>query len=117
LTKLEFLGLGGNQIRGPLLSQVKIVVDYRLSILYGNMMTGTIPTWLGSLSNLTWLSMSNNNLQGPIPDELGSLSMLKLLGFEGCNGLNGIILNAFSTLTNLERISLSYNQLEGPIPE
>ena len=39
-------------------------------------MSGEIPAELGSLSNLTELSLSDNELSGEIPAELGSLSNL-----------------------------------------
>ena len=57
-----------------------------------NGLEGTIPTELGSLVNLEWLSLSVNLLHGPIPVELGDL-------------------------VNLERLYLSHNHLRDPIPE
>ena len=53
-------------------------------------MTG-IPSELGSLANLEWLILLNNQLTGEIPKELGNLA-------------------------NLERLYLSENQLTGCIP-
>ncbi len=43
---------------------------------YENQLTGTIPTALGKLSELTILSLSKNQLTGTIPPELGNLSNL-----------------------------------------
>ena len=40
-------------------------------------MTGEIPTELGNLSNLTTLSLNENQLTGEIPTELGNLSTCK----------------------------------------
>ena len=40
-------------------------------------MTGEIPTELGSLANLRWLDLRNNQLTGEIPTELGSLANLQ----------------------------------------
>jgi Leucine-rich repeat (LRR) protein len=44
-----------------------------------NNLTGTIPTELGNLSNLTRLYLSSNELTGTIPTELGNLSNLTTL--------------------------------------
>ena len=53
---------------------------------------GGIPPQLGSLSDLEYMNISNNNLNGSVPSSLGS--MLSLIS-----------------------INLSNNNLEGPLPE
>ena len=45
--------------------------------LYNNQLTGEIPTELGSLANLEWLVLGGNQLTGEIPTELGSLANLR----------------------------------------
>ena len=50
----------------------------------------SIPVQLGSLSNLTQLSLIKNQLSGSIPVELGNLSNLTYLGL-GWNELSGSI--------------------------
>ena len=42
-------------------------------------LTGPIPAWLGSLTNLTSLDLSRNQLTGPIPAWLGNLADLSFL--------------------------------------
>ena len=54
-------------------------------------MTGSIPSGLGNLSNLTYLSLEWNELSGSIPAELGNL-------------------------TSLTWLTLWVNQLSGPVP-
>jgi Leucine-rich repeat (LRR) protein len=46
--------------------------------LWFNDLTGTIPTELGNLSNLTTLYLYDNELTGSIPTELGNLSNLTI---------------------------------------
>ena len=41
-----------------------------------NDLTGTIPTELGALTSLQWLTLDKNQLTGTIPTELGSLTSL-----------------------------------------
>jgi hypothetical protein len=54
--------------------------------------TGSIPTEIGSLTNLRKVSLSKNSLTGTIPTELGYLS-------------------------GLEDINLGQNPLEGSVPQ
>ena len=76
---------------------------------------GTIPSELGSLANLTRLSLWNNFLTGGIPKELGSLANLTLLLLHG-NQLTGEIPPELGSLSNLTELVLFSNQLTGEIP-
>ena len=78
-------------------------------------MTGSIPSELGSLSNLTVLSLWGNSLRGGIPPELGNLANLGVLDLAE-NQLTGSIPAELGNLTNLELLSLAENQLTGSIP-
>ena len=51
--------------------------------LYGNQLSGTIPSELGNLANLRWLYLPSNQLSGTIPSELGNLANLTLLWLSG----------------------------------
>ena len=66
-------------------------------------MTGEIPPELGSLSNLTELSLDNNQLTGEIPPELGRLSNLTGLSLWG-NQLTGEIPPELGGLSNLTEL-------------
>ena len=59
--------------------------------LNGNRLTGPIPAWLGDLTSLATLSLSQNPMGGAIPPELGNLR-------------------------NLVRLHLNDNQLTGEPP-
>ena len=50
----------------------------RLS-LSRSQLSGSIPSELGQLTNLTWLDLSESQLSGSIPSELGQLTNLILL--------------------------------------
>ena len=66
-------------------------------------MTGSIPTQLGSLSNLTSLAVSGNQLTGTIPTELGNLSNLTFLYLHQ-NQLTGTIPTELADLSNLTEV-------------
>ncbi len=79
-------------------------------------MSGEIPPELGSLSNLAYLYLSDNELSGEIPAELGSLSNLVLLALS-FNALSGEIPTWLGSLSNLTRLGLGGNyQLSGCVP-
>ena len=71
----------------------------RLSF-WQNQLTGTIPSELGNLTNLTYLHFGANSLSGSIPKELGNLT--KLTGiYLFSNALTGAIPQEWSDITNV----------------
>jgi hypothetical protein len=81
----------------------------------GNDLTGSIPTELGNLSNLTVLDLHGNELTGSIPSELGNLSNLTTL-YLSINSLTGSIPPELGNLSNLKYLYMDSNQLCGEIP-
>jgi hypothetical protein len=81
-----------------------------------NTLTGTIPTEVGRLYNLSSLSLSFNNLQGTVPTSFAALVNLGMLSFV----LLKLVLNLTivdphrnDLLLCLETLDLSYNNLTG----
>ena len=103
ITSWEGVALGGNPRR---------VTALRLASMG---LTGSIPSQLGSLSNLTILNLYGNGLTGTIPPELGSVSSLKRL-YLNANQLTGTIPPGLATLPTLNVLSLGGNDLTGTIP-
>ena len=84
--------------------------------LYRNRLSGSIPSDLGSLSNLQSLNLIyNHGLSGEIPSELSSLNNLQRMDLSG-NSLSGEIPSELSNLNNLQRMDLRDNDLSGTIP-
>ena len=83
--------------------------------LSNNKLSGEIPTEFGNLANLRMLSLSDNQLAGEIQRELGNLSNIELLSFSN-NQLTGEIPAELGNLANLQTLWLSGNQLTGEIP-
>ena len=69
--------------------------------LHDNQLSGTIPSELGNLANLTALWLNNNQLSGTIPSELGNLANLNHLTFNN-NQLSGAIPSELGNLANLD---------------
>ena len=99
---------------GRRVTEIRIIGSKR-STLQSEYPTGSIPSNLGSLTELTVLDLSAGHLSGPIPPELGQLSRLTHL-YLGNNQLSGPIPPELGQLSQLTHLSLSVNQLSGPIP-
>ncbi|KAM3705093.1 hypothetical protein ACJW31_03G054200 [Castanea mollissima] len=76
---------------------------------------GTIPMGIGNLSNLTRLSLENNELVGLIPTTIRGMNGLQGL-FLQHNKLQGSIPDGICQLRNLVELFLNHNKLFGPIP-
>jgi uncharacterized protein YjbI with pentapeptide repeats len=81
-----------------------------------NDLTGSIPPEIGNLTNLTYLDLRGNDFTGSIPPEIGNLTNLTSLWLNN-NELTGSIPPEIGNLTNLTWLYLDENQLTGEIPE
>jgi Leucine-rich repeat (LRR) protein len=77
-------------------------------------LTGSVPTELGLLTELTDLQLGHNALHGPIPTELGR-SKLRRLGLE-FNALQGTLPSELGRLSELTVVALQANELTGSVP-
>ena len=110
------LSLAERGLTGTIPSELGDLSSLEWLSLLGNQLSGYIPPELGDLSYLTGLHLSGNQLSSAIPAELGSLSNLRGLYLDG-NQLSGTIPAELGSLSNLGELYLSGNQLSGCIPE
>jgi Leucine-rich repeat (LRR) protein len=109
------LSLDWNKLTGTIPSQLGNLTNLTELDLGRNSLTGTIPSQLGNLTNLEFLYLNSNGLTGTIPSQLGNLTNLEILYLSG-NELTGTIPSQLGNLTNLESLYLSLNSLTGSIP-
>ena len=114
LTRLEELNLWGNEMGGtiPNLSGLR---SLKLLKVQYNSLTGSIPTWFGSMNSLGGLYLHRNDLTGSIPRELGQLTRLRRLWLDR-NELTGSIPPELGNMSNLGTLNLHTNRLSGSIP-
>ena len=117
VSKLAFHGELHGRIPPTLgdLEMLKVLALGRQSAAIGQGLSGQIPSELGNLTQLEWLSLADNRLSGTIPPELGNLVNLRNL-YLSYNRLTGRIPPEFGNLTKLEFLSLAANPLSGDIP-
>jgi len=82
---------------------------------FNNNLTGTIPSEIGNLTSLKFLSFERNSLSGTISNISSIGSSLEFLNFTD-NDLTGTIPSSLSNLTSLEHLYFSHNQFSGNIP-
>jgi len=79
-------------------------------------LVGSIPSELGSCTNLVTLRLHCNALSGSLPDSLSRLQRLTLLQL-GYNLFDAPFPTVLTTLASLAYLSIMYNGFSGPIPE
>ncbi|CAB9505032.1 serine threonine-protein kinase BRI1-like [Seminavis robusta] len=115
MSSLTYLFLADNGfLPGPIPSWIGGLDLEELS-LKSNLRTGTIPSFLGGLSNLVLLDLDNNFLEGEIPESLGLLNDLQVLLLNR-NNLISTIPNSLARLRELRVLYLEGNtELTGDI--
>ena len=109
------LDLGMHGLTGSMPSEIGCLTNLTYMWLGMNQLTGEIPIEIGNLMNLEQLNLYGNDLTGSIPSEIGNLINLTMLDLS-VNQFTGGIPSEIGNLTNLTTFNLSYNQLTGEIP-
>ena len=109
------LELKENNLTGEIPSFLGSLTELRSLYLYDNQIIGGIPTELGNLSQLRYLYIGGNQITGSIPAEIGALSQLQYLHIGGTQ-ITGSIPAEIGTLSQLQYLYMVYNQLTGTIP-
>ena len=109
------LRLDNNQLSGTIPTQIGNLTQLTELRLDSNQLSGLMPPQIGNLTRLTRLFLDSNQLRGPIPSQLGDLDRLDILRL-GQNRLSGSIPPELGELLNLRVLFLPENQLSGSIP-
>ncbi|RVW43627.1 putative LRR receptor-like serine/threonine-protein kinase [Vitis vinifera] len=101
--------------RGVIVEEFKAFTYLMVLKLDKNYFTGPLPSFIGNLSQLTYLSVSHNALSGTIPKELGNLKELLMLSI-GSNNFSGTLPPEIGNLVKLQQIYIDSSGVSGEIP-
>lgn len=116
LTNLKNLDLAYNLLSGSIPSWLGNLSALNYLYLQGNDYTGSIPASLGDLSNLVFLILNDNQLTGNIPASFINLQELGILQL-GNNQLSGSIPSFISDMSSLDQVRFYNNNLSGLVPD
>ncbi|CAM0902819.1 unnamed protein product [Alopecurus aequalis] len=116
LTALTNLDVSQNYLTGPLPSFIGELINMQYMSFGINALSGPVPKELGNLTKLVSLSISSNNFSGPLPSELGNLANLQQLYIDSA-GLTGPLPSSLSKLTKIQKLWASDNDFTGKIPD
>ena len=86
-----------------------------LDLAYNNL-TGTLPSEIGDLEHLEFLSFWENSISGILPTEIGNLTELRVVSFER-NNFTGELPDSFKNLSKLNGFWVYGNKFSGAVPE
>mmetsp|Transcript_8036 Transcript_8036/g.17942 ORF Transcript_8036/g.17942 Transcript_8036/m.17942 type:complete len:515 (-) Transcript_8036:136-1680(-) len=115
---LKYVYLGATSLNGDLSTFIgdgSQFAELQELWLDGNDITGPIPTQLGGITTLKSLSLTSNELDGQIPSELAALTNMAQMFFYR-NKLTGAIPTEIASLTKLETFMVHENDLTGAMP-
>jgi len=110
------IDLEENNLTGTIPTSIGDLDSLNFLSLEDNKLTGTIPAEIGTLNSLKELYLSNNQLTGTIPAEMENLSKLEILYLRN-NNLDGVIPSGINQLNKLTKLSLRNNQFSGNLPD
>ena len=112
LTMLQVLNVGNNNINGTLPSEIGLLFNHlKLIDAESNSLTGTLPTWLVDLGELSTLALPSNQFTGTLPAEFGNFTKLEVLDLSN-NKLSGTL----PPLSQLYDLRLGKNSFSGTAP-
>ncbi|XP_073307810.1 receptor-like protein kinase HSL1 [Primulina huaijiensis] len=109
------LDLSSSNLSGTFPSIICRIKNLSFISLYDNFINSTLPDDLATCHSLEHLDLAQNYLTGALPSKLADLTNLKYLDLTG-NNFSGSIPESFGTFQKLEVLSLVENLMEGTIP-
>jgi Leucine-rich repeat (LRR) protein len=114
--KLSSIDFSFNSLGGSIPSAIGNVLSLRFLSLSRNAIGGNIPSELFLLHNISGILLDDNEFTGAIPSEIGFAVKLQNLYLDN-NALTGMIPSSVASLTELVDFNLDNNKLTGTIPQ
>ncbi|OEL22283.1 Protein STRUBBELIG-RECEPTOR FAMILY 3 [Dichanthelium oligosanthes] len=111
-TSIIIINLSNNKIGGTIPEDLPSTLQQLF--LSANQLTGSIPSSLSKLKNLSAMSVNINNLNGDLPDAFDSLN--GLVNFDiSSNNFTGVLPPSMKSLASLTTLHMQENQLSGTL--
>ncbi len=115
--KITQLNLSGFGLNGQLPSDIGTLTDLtRLTISSNPGLTGPLPSTIGNLANLDALLAVTTGLQGPLPKEMGNLKKITNLQLNN-NNIDGKIPEEWGGMEALKNFGMFNTKISGPLPK
>ncbi|GKY92564.1 hypothetical protein MPSEU_000226600 [Mayamaea pseudoterrestris] len=116
VANLQYLRLSTNKLYGTIHNDIWLSWQHLEALqLYGNMLTGILPSAIGLMKNLEVLGIESNQFRGNLPTEMGE--MVGLFMFMGQNNLlTGRLPTQLGRMSSVVIFNLANNELTGQIP-
>ncbi|XP_021800209.1 probable LRR receptor-like serine/threonine-protein kinase At4g36180 isoform X3 [Prunus avium] len=115
-SNISLLYLRDNLFSGPIPHNIgQVMPNLKYLDISTNSLSGSIPLFLGNLSQLQFILISNNLLSGEIPYFWNNMPSLVCINLSN-NSLSGEIPHFWNNMPSLGCIDLSSNSLSGTIP-
>ncbi|RCV22052.1 hypothetical protein SETIT_4G189100v2 [Setaria italica] len=111
-TSIITIDLSNNNIGGTIPEDLPVTLQSLF--LSANQLTGSIPSSLSKIKNLTAMSVNGNHLNGDLPDAFDSLSRLVNLDISS-NNMTGVLPSSMKSLASLTTLHMQDNQLSGTL--
>nr|CAB3468636.1 unnamed protein product [Digitaria exilis] len=111
-TSIITIDLSNNNIGGAIPEDLPVTLQS--FFLSANQLTGSIPSSLSKLENLTAMSVNGNHLNGDLPDAFDSLNRLVNLDISS-NNMTGVLPSSMKSLASLTTLHMQDNQLSGTL--
>ena len=117
LTSLQYLYMDSGDWEGTLTDFIGTGFSAMKEMWIDNnpLITGTIPTQIGLLTEIVSLSFTESAIDGPIPTEMGNLNKLERLWLND-NSLTGAIPTELGSLSVLTSLYVQGNSISGSMP-
>ncbi|GKB63956.1 leucine-rich repeat-containing protein, partial [Tanacetum coccineum] len=115
LSYLNYLSLSVNSFHGTIPEFIGNMTQLTHFDLSFNSFHGTIPEFIYSMTHLAFLRLDYNQFTGTIPESIGNMTQLTELHLS-VNNFSGVIPRSIGSLTKLTMLWLFGNNMSGAIP-
>ena len=113
---LRVARIDGNRLSGNLSPVIPYVPKLEIFNMTSNLFHHAIGSQLQYATKLTYLGLGENLLTGTVPSELGTLSELRALDISGNLQVQGTLPSELHMLRSLSHLDVSATQVSGSIP-